>query len=228
MVDAHLHEILDALHGKKLLPMEETETRLEKLFKKPAKYLLWCSVVAFVALGLLALGVWLFGLSAKYWLNSALCLFVVCTSSALLWMIADTLPGVVAMFFFKDDLHRTRKLTIVHDLRHARELHRFERPALILTDQWLSLRVERMRLHVGLIIGGSDKVAVLALMLGGWGLWANFPSEGITLKNFAYILFSGCIGGFGLGGLFANIVIKELSYQRDLLSLALSTATRND
>ena len=33
------------------------------------------------------------------------------------------------------------------------------------------------------------------------------------------------IGGLGVGGLLANLVIKELSTQRDVLPLALSSAT---
>jgi len=228
MVDAKVHAVLDALHNKKPLPVEETEGRLEKMFKKPVRYLLACTVLSYLILGLLAAAVWLFDLSAKSWLNVALFLFVVSVSTALLWIAADTFPTLVGIFFYRDEFHRTRKLTVIHDLRQAKELHGFDIAALKLTDQWLSLRIERMRVHLGLFFGGSDKVAVLGLVLGGWGIWTNFPSNGLTLEQFGYMVFSAFIGGIGLGGLLANVVIKELAYQRDLLSLALSTASSID
>jgi len=223
MNEAHLHAILDALHDKKPLRIEETETRLEKLFKKPARFLLGCSIVSFLALVLVAAGVWSFGLSPDNWLATGFWLFFVSSSTAIMSMIVDLIPEVVGLFVFKDDLHRTRKLTLIHDLRHAEDLHRFDIPDLRLADQWLSLRIERMRLHVGLFIGGADKVAILGLLLGAWAIWTSFPGSGFSLKQFAYIAGSGFIVGLGIGGLFANVVIKELAYQRDLLTLALST-----
>lgn len=223
MNEVHLHAILDALHDKKPLRIEETETQLEKLFKRPARYLLGCSVVSFLALGLVAACVWWFDLSSDKWLAAGFWLFIVSSSTAIIWMIVDIIPDVVGLFFFKDDLHRTRKMTLIHDLRHAEDLHRFDIPDLRLADQWLSLRIERMRLHLGLVIGGADKVAVLGLVLGAWAIWTSFPGSGFTLEQFAYMAGSAFIGGLGIGGLFANVVIKELAYQRDLLTLALST-----
>jgi len=228
MVDLHLQEILDLLHTKKPLSIEAKESRIERLFKKPAKYLVWCSVLSFVALGLLAASVWLFDLSTKNLANAALMLFIGSAGGAILWMIADLLPALIGIFFYKDDFHRTRKLTIVHDLHQAKDLHRFDISVLRLADQWLSLRIERMRLHLGVLVGGTDKVAVLALILGAWGIWTNFPAGAMTLERYGYMMVSAFIGGLGLGGLLANIVIKELSYRRDLLSLALSTVPTND
>lgn len=223
MNEVLLHAILDALHDKKPLRVEETETRLDKMFKKAARYLLGCSVVSFFALGAVAAGVWWLDLSSDNWLTAGFWLFIVSSSTAIIWMIVDTIPEVVGLFFFKDDLHRTRKLTLIHDLRHAKDLHRFDIPDLRLADQWLSLRIERMRLHLGLFVGGADKVAVLGLVLGGWGIWTSFPGGGFTLEQFTYMAGSAFIGGLGIGGLFANVVIKELAYQRDLLTLALGT-----
>jgi len=227
MIDADLDAILDALHHKKPLRIEETESRIEKVFKKPAKYLLWSSVTFALALGLLALCVWAFDLSPNYWASTAVFLIVASVGTGVLWMIADLLPTLIGIYFYKDDFHKARKLTVIHDLQHARDLHQFDIAALRLTDQWLSLRIERMRLYLGLIIGGADKVALLGLILGAWGIWTNFPGGGITLEQYGYVAFSAFIVGLGGGGVLANVVIKELSYQRDLLSLALSTAPSN-
>ncbi len=223
MNEVHLHAILDALHDKKPLRIEEAETRLEKIFKKPARFLLGCSIVSFLTLGLVAAAVRWFDLSSEIWLTTGFWLFGVSSSTAIIWMIVDMIPTVVGLFFFKDDLHRTRKLTFIHDLRHAADLHRFDIADLRLADQWLSLRIERMRLHLGLFIGGADKVAVLGLILGGWGIWISFPGSGFALEQFAYMAGSAFIGGLGIGGLLASVVIKELAYQRDLLTLALGT-----
>lgn len=228
MIDIPVHAILDVLHKKKPLSVEAKESKIEKMFKKPAKYLMVCSISSFVALGLLAACVWWFNLSARDWANAAFVLFLGSAGAAVLWMIADLLPAVIGIFFYKDDFHRSRKLTIVHDLDHAKDLHRFDIAALKLTDQWLALRIERMRLHLGVLIGGADKVAVMGLILGAWAIWTGFPGQGITLERYGYLMGSAFIVGLGLGGLLANIVIKELSYQRDLLALALSTAVRND
>ena len=225
MIDADLHTILDILHQKKPLRVEDTESRLASMFRKPARYLLWCSALSCVALALLTVSARWLDLAADYWASTALFLFIGSAGTGLLWLIVDIVPDLVDMFVYKEDFHRARKLALVHDLHQAKDLHRFDNAALKLTDQWLSLRIERMRLHMGLLIGGSDKVAVLGLVLGAWGIWTNYPASGITLAHYGYMLVGGAIGGIGIGGLLANVVIKELSYQRDLLSLALSTAT---
>jgi len=224
MVDADLHTILDILHQKKPLRVEDTESRLAKMLRKPARYLLWCSALSCVALGLLTVLARWFDLFAHCRESAALVLFIVSAGAGLSWMIVDIVPDVVDMFIYKDDFHRTRKLALVHDLHQAKDLHRFEIAALKLTDHWLSLRIERMRLHLGLLIGGSDKVAVLALIVGAWGIWTSFPASGVTVAHYGYVVVGAAICGLAVGGLLANLVIKELSYQRDLLSLALSTA----
>lgn len=225
MVDADLHTILDILHQKKPLRVEDTESRLAKMLKKPARYLLWCSALSCVALALLTVFARWLDLSSNYWTSTALFLVVLSAGAAVSWMIVDIVSDLAGILIYKDDFHRARKLALVHDLHQAKDLHRFDIAALKLTDQWLSLRIERMRLHLGLLIGGSDKVAVLGLVLGAWGIWTNFPGTGITLAHYGYVVVGAAIGGLGLGGLMANLIIKELSYQRDLLSLALSTAT---
>ncbi|WP_137173433.1 hypothetical protein [Massilia sp. HP4] len=225
MADADLHTILDTLHQKKPLRVEDTESRLAKMLKKPARYLLWCSALSCVALALLTVLARWFDLSAAYWASTALFLFIGSAGTGLLWLVVDTVPDLVDMFIYKDDFHRAKKLTLVHDLNQAKDLHRFDIAALKLTDQWLSLRIERMRLQLGLLIGGSDKVAVLGLLMGAWGIWTNYPASGIMLAHYGYVVVGGALAGIGVGGLLANVVIKELSYQRDLLSLALTTAT---
>lgn len=222
MFDPQIHAVLDTLHSKNALSSKATETRLEKLFKRPAKYLLWSTAVFFVAICLLALCVMLTRPVSAYWVIAAKILLILTNVSGMLWMLADIIPSMIALVFFKNDAHRTHHLEVAHDFRNAADLYHFEPSTLQLTDLWLSIRIERTRLRLGLFLGGSDKIAVLALVLGVWGIWSNFPEQGASWQQYAYVAMSAFLGGLAIGGMLAGVLINRLSYQRDLLSIARS------
>lgn len=223
MFDPNIHAVLDVLQRKKPLPIEATESRVDKFFKKPAKYLKWAIAGFFLAICLLAFCVWSLKLTSPYWYNAALVLLALANFSTLIWMAADIVPAMIQIFLFQEVAHRTRQLEVAHDFRNAADLSRFNSSTLHLTDLWLSIRIGRTRLRLGMFLGGSDKLAAVALVLGAWGVWTNFPGQSASWEQQAYTAGSAFVGGLALGGMLASVLINRLMYQRDLLSIAKAT-----
>lgn len=117
--------------------------------------------------------------------------------------------------------NQVRQLEAAHDFQHAADLERFGLPALNLADKWLSLRIERAKLRMGMYAGGSDKVAVLAVVAGAWSLWRGFPDAGSTVEQNLYLGCGAFLCGTGIGGMFANRMIARMSYQRDLVAISI-------
>lgn len=221
MFNQNLCAALDVLHKLKPLPISETESRIERIFKTASNFAIGGVVVSFVAISLSALAATSFDLPSAYWSLAAKSLYLILILSSLLWIFAETFPTVLWIFTYKNQVHQRRKIEILHDLENADRLLQMEPLVLKMAENWLSLRIERMRLHVGFFTGGSDKVAVIALMLGAWGIWSNFPSSDTTELQYMYMGAGAFVGGLGIGGLMGSVIIKDLSYQRDLLLIAL-------
>lgn len=227
-MDNSILNVLNALHPMRRLAPEAGESRLEKIFKRPAKYFLWASIATFFVLLLLVAWVWLMKSKSDYWLVAAKVLLAILFAFVVAWTLADTLPSVIMLFFFRRDFHERRKLEVIHDLQNAHQLHEFDAIALRITDKWIALRADRMQRRLGLIVGGSDKVAAIALLAGAWGLWANFPGSATSWQQNMYVAFSALIGAFGAGGILGSVVVDDLAYQRDILALALSVRNASE
>lgn len=100
-------------------------------------------------------------------------------------------------------------------------LARFTLPEPVLTEKWLGLQIDRSRLRPGLLLGGSDKVAVLAVATGAWIVWHSLPSGASVHEQVLYWSLGAFIGASGLGGMLANASIATMAYQRDILALAI-------
>lgn len=219
-IDLDCQALLDLLHQKRPLPQEQSATRFERVSRKPARFFQITAIACFIALFIIVAGVMIVPSVSAFWLSVAKILYLALSISCILWMLADILPALIAMLAFQKIAYASRRRAIQHDLNSATELRQFAPATLALTDQWLALRIESMRRRVGTVLGGSDKAAVVALLIGAWALWTNFPSDSATWQQYAYALSGALIGGFGIGGLLTNVVIAELSYQRDLLAIA--------
>lgn len=138
-----------------------------------------------------------------------------------LWVIADAWPLARELGRFKVSIYQQRQLVAAHDLENASALARFTLPELVLTEKWLGLRIDRSRLRLGLLLGGSDKVAVLAIATGAWTVWHNLPSGASVHEQVLYWSLGAFIGASGLGGMLANASIATMAYQRDILALAI-------
>lgn len=89
------------------------------------------------------------------------------------------------------------------------------------TDKLLSIKIERLKGHLGFFLGGADKVAILALAGMGWAAWKEFQSIGSGWRQDVFLYGLAFTGGLAIGGALLNVVVRRYCYQRDLLSLAL-------
>lgn len=135
--------------------------------------------------------------------------------------IADAWPLARELGRFKVSIYQRRQLVAAHDLENTCALARFALPELVLTEKWLGLRIDRSRLRPGLLLGGTDKVAVLAVATGAWTVWHNLPSGASVHEHVLYWSLGAFIGASGLGGMLASGSIATMAYQRDILALAI-------
>lgn len=136
-------------------------------------------------------------------------------------MIVDIVPVAVSVVRFDTYAFQRRKREIEHDLSHLKGLAVFDPVVLKLTDKWLALKIERMKMRIGNYLGGSDKVAVFALVSAGWTVWNNFPQSKLSWQSQAYFVELRPLVGLAAGGMLVNRAIRQLTYQRDLLALAM-------
>jgi len=133
----------------------------------------------------------------------------------------EALPLIRDLRQFDVYTYQVRQLVAEHDFASAATLDHFPLPVLIMTEKWLGLRVERSRLRLGILLGGSDKVAILAVVTGAWTLWRNLPANASLAEQYAYWLLGVFIGASGLGGMLANASVARMAYHRDLLAMAI-------
>ena len=193
------------------------ETRCRRI----ASSLRYAVAICFVIILVLALWPLLPWTASRYtaapldWLLHALTVFGV------LCVIFEILPLVRDIGRFDVYAYQQRQLVAAHDLANAATLARFTLAELVLAEKWLGLRIERSRLRLGIMLGGSDKVAILAVATGAWTVWHNLPSSSGAVEQRLYWCLGAFIGGSGLGGMLANIAIARMAYQRDVLALAI-------
>lgn len=175
----------------------------------------------FVAIGALILYVHTIGEINDTTRSVAGAILLLMVTAAAGWTIADISPTVRDLARLDVYAYQVRQLEAEHDLRHAEDLGRFGLHSLNLTEKWLGLRIERAKLRIGMYAGGSDKVAVMAVVVGAWSLWSGFPDAGDAVEQYLYLGFGAFLCGTGIGGMLSNRVIARMSYQRDLLALAI-------
>lgn len=197
MLNEKIAAVLEVLHQKREVPSGTLETNFERKMRKISNGLCILAIACFPIMGLAGI------------------------LAALSWMIVDTVPEVVSLVRFESHAYERRKREIEHDLKQLEGLAVFDLVILELTDKWLALKIERMKLRIGSFLGGSDKVAVFALVSAGWTVWKNFPQSNLTWQSQAYLVGLALLVGLAVGGMLVNHVIRQLSYQRDLLALVM-------
>jgi len=215
-----IEAILRNLHTKKMIGSASYQTALMKRITKIADGLRWIGGGLFLLVCALALIVQLSHSSNEIWLTSAMWLVIIMSIAALAWIILDMVPSIIFFLTFKSRMFNQGVLEMAHDFAHARDLHQFGLTSLKQAEQWLSIRIDRMKSKLVFIVGGSDKVAVFTIVLGAWTILNNFPKIDMEWQQQTYLLGSALLGGFAIGGMFANTLIKHWSYQKELIAIA--------
>lgn len=220
MLDESIIRVLEIFHQQREFSSSALETDFERMMRSISKGLRWLAIGCFPILIIAVLlvhqnperfGRFLFLVQVFGFLQVGL---------ALMWMIADIVPVVISIVRPDSYAFERRKREIRHDLSQAQSLTVFHSTALELTDKWLALKIDRMKLRIGIYLGGSDKIAVFALVGAGWSVANNLPRSISSWQGQAYLLGLATLVGLAVGGMMVNGVIKQLSYQRDLLAIA--------
>lgn len=137
-------------------------------------------------------------------------------ASALLWITAD-LSGSIALYrrfgsICLDDF--------AHDLVSAGRIAAFPLEARELAAFWVEQKIKRMERHQLRFIGGSDKLALSAVLLAGWTAWKEVGPVLSTWNPSPQLFVAALIVGLTVGGLAAARKMDRLRYQLDVLQLA--------
>jgi hypothetical protein len=118
------------------------------------------------------------------------------------------------------------------DLGHAGSLDRFHKKDLKRAHEFLELRTNRARERIKSFVGGTDKLALVVLLAGGWAVYKEMPwrssfsllqwNDPAQLPNFALLFLLV----FGMATITAavilNLHVQRYAYQLDVLKLHLS------
>jgi hypothetical protein len=221
VLDEAIAEVMEVLHQKREVPSGALETGFEKKMREISNGLCIFAIACFPIMGFAGWAV----IQSR---NPSRELAVLVQNIGLLeilaavsWMIVDIVPAAVSVIRFDTYAYRRRKREVEHDFGHLGALAVFDLKVLQLTDKWLALKIERMKMRIGNYLGGSDKVAVFALVSAGWTVWKNFPQSNLSWQAQAYLVGLAMLVGLAVGGMLVNRAIRQLSYQRDLLALAM-------
>lgn len=216
-----LNQVLTTLHRQPALSTQMRQTDFEKLIARVTNFLRWLAVVLMPPL-LVLIAVKITGSVSQFWAGVAIFLAFAQMGLAILWGILDTLPAIVFLLSLNKQLFVTRQRESKHEFRQAGQLTHHSSRTLKLTLIWLEIRIERMKLGSVIFVGGSDKVAILMLAASGWAVWHNMPSNQTSLIQATYLYGAAFCCGLAIGGVLSNIIIEKLSYQKDLLTLAIA------
>jgi hypothetical protein len=221
-----VNEVLTVLHQQSELPSAMRKTGFDKVITRITNFLRWFALALMFTLLVIVL-VKIAGSVSRFWAEVAMFLAGVQMCLAALWLVLDTLPVIVGVLFLNAQLFIIRQHESKHEFGQAEQLTHFGIETLNLTLTWLEIRIERMKFGLVLLVGGSDKVAVLMLAASGWAVWHNMPANQPSWIQDGYLYASAFCGGLAIGGLLSNMIVKKLNYQKDLLTLAIALIGKN-
>lgn len=216
-----VHDVLYAVHCKRGLPAQALTSELEKLCRKIRVQLRWGLLGCFLAICLVAAFRLWSSSPMRHWWPVVQFLLGLLVAGAVLYLVADGLPLIRDFSRFDTYAYQARQLEAAHALAQAADLEHFGLPALEMTDKWLGLRIDRFKLRMGIHVGGSDKMAILAVIAGACTLWHNFPQDGAAYERYLYLWLAAFLVGSGIGALYVSAVLARMAYQRDLLAIAI-------
>ncbi|MDQ1920893.1 hypothetical protein [Massilia pseudoviolaceinigra] len=148
----------------------------------------------------------------------------------LIALVAETLCSFIAL---RESLLRNFISDLKWDLAHSRRLDRFNKKDLKRAQEFVELRANRARERIKMFIGGTDKLALVVLLAGGWAVFKEVPwRASFFLADWAdpahlpsavlFLLFVFAISMIA-GAFILNVQVQRYAYQLEVLKLQLST-----
>lgn len=219
--DAEIIRLMVHLHKIKDIPSKQLRTGPDISITRITNWLRLISggllLVILAAVGVFLLHV----VDPAYPRIVALAADLMLTLLVLLSMILDTAIPLLCIVFALEYDFQVRQFELAHDLRMAEELHEFDLNTLKAGEQWLGMKLERFKFRMLVMFGGSDKLAMFALVGLAWAIRKLLQSDaGLLSEQWVTVVFAGLLGAT-LGGLLANVVVKRLLYTKDIVALAI-------
>lgn len=219
-----MDDVLDVLHAKRELG-PEAPRGLVKVLRNISTFLSKLAISCFPILGI-CIGYLAHSrrpLPAVAEVGQLIALFQML--AAITWLTLDIVSIALDLVNLGTRTFERRKAEIKYDFDCASDLLVYDLNTLQAVDKWLSLKIERMKMRLGIFLGGSDKVAIFALAGTGWSVWHNLPDGAWLWEKRIYLYAVALPAGMAIGGVMMNWLIKKLAYQRDLLALAIQYKT---
>lgn len=103
---------------------------------------------------------------------------------------------------------------------HAALLRSFSTPVLDAVDQLFNQRIKRFERAQVRVVGGADKLSLIALAGMGWGLWKEASAAGNVVTLLLFVVTGVLLFLLVAGNLIASTMTERLRYYRDVIALA--------
>jgi len=212
--------VLQVLTNMRQTKGRHTNTKLEMWISKASNFLYLASGCILAALGYLALLMAFVEISKTIEL-AGICIAIGAISLALGGLVLSTtsLLLAVASSFMQDASIRAQEHD--HDLANVAELLPFEERTLSCALKSMEIRIDRMQQRTAYLIGGNDKLSLLAIVGLSWTVWTNYPLNSAIWNEKPFVFGMAFLAGITMGGVLVNLVLRRYRYQKDILQLAL-------
>lgn len=113
-----------------------------------------------------------------------------------------------------------------HDENHAEQLGKYDFETFSQADQRIAMINERIELRLGLFVGGRNKITLFSALAIALTL-IPFKLVDIGWWMLPLVLATSLAAGFSIAALRLQQVSDHLSYERDLIALAIRRRTRS-
>lgn len=224
--------VLEKLDKMTPLKNDQTLSPMNLRIRKFQMTLLWIAVTLLAGIFMIvAWHIWGSPLRGG-WLITAKLLVIVTMILSVLVQLTEIITGFMTMKNFNKDALNNFIEEIRHDTASIGKLIQFDRNCLELAQQWLELKAQRIRNHIGVFVGNSDKVAVFSMIGLGWAAWKELsPQAGgnslvsiftdPSLPSTIVVVGLALLLGIALGSIVLSYQLGRYAYQLELLALAL-------
>lgn len=223
--------LLTVLNDVHPLGDKEIKTPKEVFFDGVKKWLLIITAVLFMIL-CPVVGALEFNVRLSYIVKSA-ALILACIAVILpvLVMLIEIFFGVIRLVKFKPETFRILLLEINRDKTNIESVIVFERKVLIEVKSWLAVKCSRIQSKIGLIFGGSEKVALVSLAAFGWIAFKEVLNKQISdsfqiisggQSHFAVALVVALFVGLSVGAVLQKNQLRRYMYYMEIIEMALN------
>jgi hypothetical protein len=160
--------------------------------------------------------------------NVAITVGVASQALAIMGMLLQSIAGVVAVTSSYRNATAERLARCEHDFRNAARIAQLDRDGLSLADRWLEQEIKRVDYRMLVFFGGSDKLALFSLAGVAWAVWKELAARAPLPMDWPIVFGVAFFAGLVFGSMLSRRFVVEMTYQRDLIQLSMSTPAHGE